>query len=160
MEVRNCVVLDSVCSSIVCGSVWINIYIDLFNDLDKNRVKKIEGRKMFKFGGGIRLKLEGKFIILVCIVGKDVIIIIDVVDLDILLLLLRMVMKIVGVKLNLEDDIVEILGKIMNFNVIFFGYYCIFIDKVEMIFVEEVCLVRIDDVDLKKRYLILLKLYW
>lgn len=54
------------------------------------------------------------------------------------------VMKIVGIKLKVKDDIEEILGKIMNFNVILFGYYCIFMDKVEMIFVEEICLVRID----------------
>lgn len=159
MEARNCAVLDSACSSTVCGSAWINTYIDSLNDLDKNRVKKTEGRKMFKFGGGTRLKSEGEFAIPARIAGKDVTIITDVVDSDIPLLLSRTAMKTAGVKLNLEDDTAEILGKTMNLNVTSSGHYCIPIDKAEMIPVEEVCSVRIDDVDPKKRYSTLLKLH-
>lgn len=45
-----------------------------------------------------------------CLVGKFVIVKIDVVDLDIFLLFFRMIMKKVGVKLDLEKDIVVILG--------------------------------------------------
>lgn len=53
-------------------------------------------------------------------------------------------MKTVGVKLKLEDDTAEILGKIRNINVTSFGNYSIPIDKAEMIPAGEVCSVRID----------------
>lgn len=60
-------------------------------------------------------------------------IITDVVDSDIPLLLSRTAMKTAGVKLNLEDDTAEILGKTMNLNVTSSGHNCIPIDKAEMI---------------------------
>lgn len=159
MDARNCAVLDSACSSTVCGSTWISTYIDSLDDIDKQKIKKTEGRRIFKFGGGTRLKSEGEYEIPARVAGKDVTIRTDVVKSDIPLLLSRIAMKTAGVKMNLEDDTAEILGKTMNLNLTSSGHYCIPIDKAEMIPVEEVCSVRIDEVDPKKRYSTLLKLH-
>jgi hypothetical protein len=48
MDVRNCAVLESACNSTVCDSTWINVYIDSRDDLDKNSINKIDGRRIFK----------------------------------------------------------------------------------------------------------------
>lgn len=48
-------------------------------------------------------------------------------------------MKKVGVKMDLENDIVIILGKEIVLNLIIVGYYCVLIDKCESIVVLDVC---------------------
>lgn len=110
IEVWNCVVFDSVCSSIVCGKIWLESYLSLLKESECEEIVRCEGYKIFKFGGGIRLKFEGEYELFMCLVGKFVIVKIDVVDLDIFLFFFRMIMKKVGVKLDLEKDIVVILG--------------------------------------------------
>lgn len=52
-----------------------------------------EGHKIFKFGGGTKLKSVGEYELPVCIVGKPVTVKTDVVDSDIPLLLSRTAMK-------------------------------------------------------------------
>lgn len=74
VDVQNCVVFDSVCSSIVCGQIWFNNYIELLSGEDRKKIKGFDSKKVFKFGGGICLKFNGEFSILVVLVDKFVII--------------------------------------------------------------------------------------
>ncbi|VDI35885.1 Hypothetical predicted protein [Mytilus galloprovincialis] len=133
MDARNCAVLDSACRSTE------------------------DGNKVFKFGGGTRLKSIGEYSLPAVIAGKDVTT--DVVDSDIPLLLSRTAMKKAGVKMDLENDTAEIFGQHISLNLTSSGHYCIPIDKTEEIPVADVCAVRLEELDSKKRYATLLKLH-
>ena len=98
VDARNCAVLDSACSSTVCGKVWLDGYLKSLDKEDRGKVVQAEGAKIFKFGGGTRLKSEGAYSIPAIIAGKQVTIKTDVVNSDIPLLLSRMTMKEAGVE--------------------------------------------------------------
>ncbi|CAC5390514.1 unnamed protein product [Mytilus coruscus] len=136
MDARNCAVLDN-----------------------KAKIFKEDGNKVFKFGDGTRLKSIGEYSLPAVIAGKDVIIRTDVVDSDIPLLLSRTAMKKAGVKMDLENDTAEIFGQHISLNLTSSGHYCIPIDKTEEIPVADVCAVRLEELDSKKRYATLLKLH-
>ena len=48
VDAPNCAVLDSTCSSTVCGGSWINNYIQSLGKDDKQKVKQTEGQTVFK----------------------------------------------------------------------------------------------------------------
>ena len=128
-EAQNCAVLDSACSSTVCGKEWLNGYL---NSLDENKLSNVEktvSQKSFKFGGGTRLPSEGQYVLPAVIAGKKVTIKTDVVDSDIPLLLSKDAMKKACVKLDLETDTAEIMGTKINLNCTTSGHYCIPLDE-------------------------------
>ena len=73
-DARNCAVLDSACSSTVCGDSWINNYIQSLDKNDRQKVKQAEGEKVFNFGGGTCLQSMGEYRLPVVIAGKEAII--------------------------------------------------------------------------------------
>ena len=91
--------------------------------------------------------------------GKEITIKTDTVDSDIPLLLSRTAMETAGVKLDLENDTAIIMGKEIALNLTSSGHYCILTDKNEKVPVENMCSVRLDEMDNKKRYDTLLKLH-
>ena len=113
IDARNCAVLDSACSSTVCGEMWLDNYLNSLSDGDRKRVRKNVGHKTFKFGGGERLQSKGEYSLPGIIAGKEVTIKIDVVHSDIPLLLSRGAMRTAGVKMDLENDTASILGKML-----------------------------------------------
>ncbi|CAG2239162.1 unnamed protein product [Mytilus edulis] len=158
-DARNCAVLDSACSSTVCGKTWLNSYLYSLNEEDREKVVNRSGHKVFKFGGGTRLKSVGEYDLPICMVGEQVKLKTDVVDSDIPLLLSRSAMKKAGVKMDLENDTAIIMGKEVSLNLTSSGHYCIPIDKTETLKVEEVNAVRLDELNVEKRKTALLKLH-
>ncbi|CAC5372113.1 unnamed protein product [Mytilus coruscus] len=131
-DARNCAVLDSACSSTVCGKTWLNSYISSLNEEDREKVVNHSGHKVFNFGGGTRLKSVGES---------------------------WSAMKKTGVKMDLENDTAIIMGKEVSLNLTSSGHYCIPIDKTETLKVDEVNAVRVDELSVEKRISALLKLY-
>ena len=158
IDACNCAVLDSACSSTVCGDNWVNSYIESLDKNDKAKVNQSAGEKVFKFGGGTCLKSKGEYSLPAVIAGKEVTIKIDVVESDISLLLSRAAMKKAALKLDLETDIAAIMGKEVTLNLTSSGHYCIPIDKSEEVPMESVCAVNLDVLNRKDRYKTLLKL--
>ena len=159
IDARNCAVLDSACSSTVCGEDWLGSYIHSLDEFDKKKVRQTAGEKMFKFGGETRLKSKGEYHLPAILAGKEVTITTDVVESDIPLLLSRSAMKRAGVKMDLENDSANIFGKDVALNLTFLGHYCISIDKSEKISVDEEFSVKLEDMESKDRHKILLKLH-
>ena len=126
---------------------------------DKSRVVKRPGVKMFKFGGGEVLKSIGSYSVPAILAGKEIAINTDVVESDIPLLLSKEAMKTAKVKLDLQTDTAEILGVSMSLNHTRSGHYCVPIDRVEKIPVENVCAVRLDKLEDKELHKCLLKLH-
>jgi len=71
-EAKNCAVLDCACSSTVCGSNWLECYMESLDPKDKAKVTCTRGEKVFKFGGGEILKSEGSYTIPAILAGKEV----------------------------------------------------------------------------------------
>ena len=108
IDARNCAVLDSACSSTVCGDIWLENYLNSLDHEDRRKIKRSIGRKTFKFGGGERLKSKGEYNLPAVIAGKEVTIKTDIVVSDIPLLLSRQAMKTAGVKMDFESDTAQI----------------------------------------------------
>jgi hypothetical protein len=125
LDARNCAVLDSACSSTVCGQTWLDCYLDGLDEQDKSKVEYTEGEKMFRFGGGKQLESNGVYHIPAMLAGRTVTIRTDVVASEIPLLLSKDAMKRARVKLNIMDDTSEILGEKVVLNHTRSGHYCV-----------------------------------
>ena len=145
VDARNCAILDSACSSTVCGQNWMDSYINSLNEVDRKKIKQTTGERTFKFGGGTRLKSRAEYCLPAVIAGKEVTIKTDVVGSDIPLLLSRTAMKRAGVKMDPENDSATIFGKDIALNLTTSGHYCIPIDRTENIAVEEVFSVKLEE---------------
>lgn len=158
-DARNCAVLDSACSSTVCGKTWFGTYMESLSEDERNNVISRDGRKVFKFGGGTKLKSDGEYEVPMYMVGKKVTVKTDVVDSDIPLLLSRSTMKKAGVKMDLENDTAIIMGEEIALNLTASGHYCIPVDKTETMPVEEINAVNIEGLNDKEQKAVLLKLH-
>ncbi len=157
-EAKNCAILDSACSSTVCGRNWMSCYLESLDAVDKTKVVKNPGSKTFKFGDGKRLKSEASYSIPAFMAGHRVSITADVVDSDIPLLLSLKSMKDAKIKLDTENDKAEILGTEVSLNYTSSGHYSVSIDR-NSIPVETVHSVKLSDEDRKGRSQILRKLH-
>ena len=124
-EAKNCAVLDSACSSTVCGREWLNDYLSSLDENQLKNVQKSASQKTFKFGGGNKLPSNGQYVLPAVMAGKRVTIKTDVVDSDIPLLLSKNAMKKACMKLDLESDTAEIMGTKIHLNCTTSGHYCI-----------------------------------
>lgn len=88
VDARHCAVLDSACSSTVCGKVWLDEYVKRLDVEDRETVTKTEGKKVFKF------------------------------DSNIPLLLSRTAMKTAGAKVDLANDRATIFGQDVAHNIL------------------------------------------
>ena len=154
-EAMNCAVLDSACSSTVCGKDWLDSYMNSLTEQQKKEVKMKESNKIFKFGGGTRLFSDGQYSIPVQLAGHKLMLVTDVVRSDIPLLLSKSAMKSAKMHINLEDDTAEVMGQKISLNCTSSGHYCIPILQ-EEIPVNQVSLAELTE---KERHKTLLKLH-
>ncbi|CAH1238877.1 Hypp5656 [Branchiostoma lanceolatum] len=124
-EASLCAVLDSACSSTVCGMSWMKKYLSVLDTKHYDYVKEEASTNVFKFGGGERLPSLGKFSIPAKMAGQDVMIVTDVVDSDIPLLLSLDAMKRADIVLHTREDRATIFGKSVNLNLTTSGHYCV-----------------------------------
>ena len=158
-ESRNCAVLDSACSSTVCGERWMQCFLDSLDEDKLPKVVRSAGGKVFKFGGGETLESKVSYQIPVVLAGRNVTIRTDVVTSDIPLLLSLQEMKNLGVKLDLVNDTAEIFGKQIVLNHTSSGHYCVSVDGAGEKPVAVVCAVRLHELSDCERRKALLKLH-
>lgn len=157
-EAQNCAVLDSACSSTVCGEEWISTYTESLSEEDRKLIKSSPGEKWFKFGAGSPLHSNRHMEIPAYMVGQRVTIKTDVVDSEIPLLLSKKAMKSARIKLDLENDTAEVLGKEVVLNDTTSGHYCLPITKSETS-VESVCAVELEGMTDAEQKQTLIKLH-
>ena len=129
VDLGSCAILDSACSSTVCGKKWLEGYINSLDQSDKRNIKQTGSRRMFVFGGGNKVRSEAEFCLPAQIAGKEVRIKTDVVQSDIPLILSRNTMKTAGVKMDLENDTATIFGKEVILNLTASGHYSVPINR-------------------------------
>lgn len=155
-EALNCAVLDTACTSTVCGKRWFDVYLDSLSAEERRKVVVRVGHKTFKFGGGERLKSIQSCTIPCTIANKSVTIDVDVVESNIPMLLSLSALKSARVKVDMETDSAEILGSMVPLDFTSSGHYCIPLKSQS---VELACYTRIQEMDDVERKAALVKLH-
>lgn len=108
------VVLDTGCSSTVCGSKWYETYVNELSEYDQSKIVENYSASTFTFGDGIMVQSLKK-VVLPCYLGGDrSTITADVVECDIPMLLSKRSMKKANMCLNFRDDTVKIGNHIIQ----------------------------------------------
>ena len=110
-ECYNYALLDSGCSSTVCGEDWLNVYVDTLTAEKKDSVLKSPSQKVFKFGDGPKVHSLGRYRIPCVIAGKLCYLNLDKVPSRVPLLLSRDSMKKAGMILDMVNDKVTVFGE-------------------------------------------------
>ena len=121
----NCAVLDSACSSTVCGEDWINCYLETLDEEQKQNVKNFKSKTWFKFGDGIKLQSLKKMRIPCEIAGTRCHIETDVVASDIPLLMGKPSMKRAKMTLDMVNDSATIFDRKVKLDSTPSGHYYI-----------------------------------
>lgn len=122
-ESFNCAVLDSACSSTVCGIDWMNNYLGSLSMDKLNQVVEEPTNKTFKFGDG-DVVVSIKKVVFPCVMaGKERKIRTDVVNNDIPLLFGKPSIKKAKIKIDFEHDTAIIHGVKMKLNCLKTGHY-------------------------------------
>lgn len=124
-ESKNYLILDSACSSTVCGRAWLDCYIDSLSPEQQKQVKRSPSKTWFAFGGGECLQSTSLYEIPAILLGKSMCIQTDVVDSPIPLLWSKKDMKEAGVKIDLKNDTVEIFGQSVPMIFTSSGHICL-----------------------------------
>lgn len=106
-------VLDTGCSSTVCGMEWFDNYISNLSNYDQSKIEEYPSVSSFTFGDGTVVKSEKKVVIPCYIGGIRSTITTDIVECNIPLLLSKQSMKKANMQLHFGNDTVHI-GKNVN----------------------------------------------
>ena len=124
-EASTCAVIDSACTSNVCGSSWMKSYLSCLSERDKESVVSKPSNRMFKFGGESLYKSVGMCTFPARLVNKDIRIQCDVVESEVPLLLSRKTLKKMKAIINFENDSACILGERVNLSITSSGHHCV-----------------------------------
>lgn len=155
----NCAVLDSACSSTVCGENWMRKYLQSLSGDDQKKVEQSDGVRIFRFGGGECLKSLRCFKIPITLAGRRVSIVTDVVSSDIPLLMSKEAMKKAQMKLDLVNDRAEIFGREVCLNHTSSGHYCVPVDEDGENEIEIVCAVDLFEINEREKEKVITKLH-
>ena len=128
-ETVNCAILDSACTSTVCGEGWLRCYLDSLDCESRRKVKEFESSTKFKFGNGQTLGSLKRVHIPCTIAKKTHILRTDVVSSDLPLLLGKPTMKKMNVKLDMENDTAVVCGEEVKLECTPSGHYFIPLTK-------------------------------
>ena len=122
-ETIGAVVLGSGCSRTVCGTAWLDLYLDTLDEEATPQIQYEESSAVFRFGNGKKFTAQ-HFVKLPCVVaGKHVNIKADVVSCNIPLLLSKESMKNASMVINMNDDTTTVFGKQVSLMSTTMGHY-------------------------------------
>ena len=102
------------------------MFISQLSEKLKRKVKgPLPSKKIFKFGNSGKLKSQGRFIIPVILAGKAGSLELDLINSDIPLLMSKKAMKDAKMKIDLNNDTVEVLGRETDMITTSSGHYCL-----------------------------------
>ena len=124
-ETYGSAILDTGCSTTVCGEKWLNNYIECLSQHDKAAIKEESTTSSFTFGDGRSIK-SNKCLVLPCyIAGMRSEIKTDVVPCEIPLLMSKAAMKRAKMLINFENDSAVICGRKVKLISTASGHYCL-----------------------------------
>ena len=140
-EAHNSAVVDTACTSTVCGKQWLDEYLKSLSKQDSADVSCREGFRTFKFGVG-HAKSEAEYDIPVYLAGLRMIMSTDVVDTDVPLLFSKTFMKNNGFVIDLVNDVALVHGNKVFLNSTSSGHYCLPLSKENDVYVVNLEKVR------------------
>ena len=143
-EAHNSAVVDTACTSTVCGKQWLDEYLKSLSKQDCDDVSCRNGFRTFKFGVG-HAKSEAEYDIPVYLAGTRMIMRTDVVDTDVPLLFSKSFMKKNGFVIDLVNDAAIVHGKKVLLNSTSSGHYCLPLSKENDVYVVDLENVRTGD---------------
>ena len=122
-DASGCAILDSGCSTTVCGQIWFDKYVSSLSPIDSELIEIKPSNTNFTFGNG-RSYQSTKCAKIPCYVaGMKADIEVDVVNCNIPLLLSKKAMKKGKMCLDFERDCVVVNGKTVKLNETTSGHY-------------------------------------
>ena len=124
-ESQGCAVLDTGCSTTVCGTQWLKMYMDSLDDFERQQVTESPSSATFTFGDGTTIKSVKKLTLPCWIAGIRATLSTDVVDCNIPLLLSKQSMKKAKMCLNFGEDIATVGAHTIKLKCSSSGHYVI-----------------------------------
>ena len=120
-------ILDTACTKTVAGQTWIDEYLQLLSETERNTVEKsaTSSKTLYRFGDGIESRSKKVIRIPMNIYGKQITVEVDVVDNEIPLLISRPTMSRLGMVVDTRQHCVEIDGKVFKLEFNTSGHYVI-----------------------------------
>ena len=110
-EAKGCAVIDTGCSNTVCGSKWLEDYVDNLSDYERGLIKEESSNSSFTFGNGVSV-ISHKRVSFPCHIGEMyAIITTEVVECNLPLLLSRVSMNRARMIINCETNQIMVDGK-------------------------------------------------
>ena len=145
-ETWDSAVLDSGCTSTVCGEQWIEDFLERLRVKSDQSISRVSSNKVFHFGGGEKLHSKGSLKFPCLIAGQPVTINTDVVESNIPLLLSIKAMKKAGMVWDFKQGTIEVFGKVVQLHISSCGHHSIPI-IISEISVKECALIAFDSDD-------------
>ena len=120
-----CAVLDSGCTSTVCGRIWFNSYLDTLSTNDIRQVTEHPSSKQFKFGDGRTFTSQKCANIPIFTGSQKSFLSVDIVECEIPLLLSNNSLKRANASLDFGSDEIVFLGEKVPVNISKSGHYFI-----------------------------------
>ena len=107
-ESKGYAILDSGCSTTVCGQSWLDNFVESLSDEDRYQIKIEPSAQTFTFGDGNTVVSKRRVTLPCWMGGEQGVVTTDVVDCNIPLLLSRKSMKLAGMILDFPNDKVTV----------------------------------------------------
>ena len=124
-ETIGCAVLDSGCTSTVCGEVWLRTFVDTIADNEKKLVTERPTSKMFRFGDGQTYKSIKTATIPIHTGTQKALLEIEVVKCNIPLLLSNNSLKKANANLDFGSEQINFMGEEIPIKISKSGHYYI-----------------------------------
>lgn len=122
-EALGCALLDSGCSTSVCGTRWLKDFCSRLSDTERGKIVKNESKAKFSFADGKTVSSLERVTLPCYIGGLYASVTTDVIECDIPLLLSKSAMKKGKMILNFGTDKVELMGARVNLKNSRSGHY-------------------------------------
>ena len=118
-------ILDTACTSTVCGSKWLFEYKETLKEEEKAQMEEKTSERMFRFGDGAKVQAVKNVVIPAKIGEKQCKISTDVVELDLPLLLSKSALKKANAVIDMKKDEATLFGQKMKLEQTSCGHYCV-----------------------------------
>ena len=122
-ESDKCALLDTGCSTTVCGQRWFNNYVEHLSDYEKSLIGDYHTDATFTFGDGKTVNSSKRVSLPCWIGGMKANITTDIVQCNVPLLLSKKSMKKAGMVINFKEDTLNVCGKTLKLKDTSSGHY-------------------------------------